>query len=103
MSWWSGATPERTSPNGVGSLSMMSTCACSPNFFSSCTHIACCQPWTPLYFLPGSTCRKHAVSYHPCNWYSHMHVVVYCCDRSDRDHNIWQRMDVMAGITKLAV
>ncbi len=37
VSWWSGATPERTSPKGVGSLSMMSTCTCSPNFFSSCT------------------------------------------------------------------
>ena len=27
VSWWSGATPERTSPNGVGNLSMISTCA----------------------------------------------------------------------------
>ena len=54
MSWWSGATPERTSPNGVGSLSMMSTCACSPNRFSSCTSMVGCQPWTPLYLFDQS-------------------------------------------------
>jgi len=84
VSGWSGATPERTSPNGVGNLSMISTCAswCAFSIYSHTQQFKHRKiikklviNYAFLYFLSNQT-------------YNYIHTSKYFCE-GEREREIY--------------